>query len=151
MLITSKYDAQCRDCGANISRGDRVDWIRGRRGVRCMDCHHETSPPADDTPTRDGWAVLFGRNGQLQTFGPLNSEQMGELWALVTSWGYQAHQAPRALDNGPEPKTAPSAPEKAPEPPRALPQPSAPTPPVAAPEPATDPMAALMDMMKAAS
>jgi hypothetical protein len=147
MIITSKYDSTCRDCKAPVYRGDRVNWTRGVKGVECLDCYHADTPPVDDSPQTDGWAMLIGRDRALQTFGPLTSEHQGELWRLITSWGYTAHQTPQALPVAAPP--APRAPAVTPPAPKA---PIATPPATKAPENAAsldDGMSRLLDMMKA--
>jgi hypothetical protein len=157
MIIKSKYDSMCRECGEAVYRGYRVNWTRGVKGVECLDCYHADTPPVDDSPQTDGWAMLIGRDRALQTFGPLTSEHQGELWRIITDWGYKAHQAPQALPVATPPAIkAPVATPPAIKAPVATPPaikaPVATPPAAKAPENATsldDGMSRLLDMMKA--
>ncbi len=44
-LITSKYRNDCSACGEPIAEGDKVDWVRGVKGVRCERCFKTAAPP----------------------------------------------------------------------------------------------------------
>lgn len=87
MLITSKYNGTCTACGKTITAGDRVEWIKGIRGVKHAACSEEgrkvavevqASRAADadvSIPAPDGLAYLpyqkagiayaMGRSGAL--------------------------------------------------------------------------------------
>lgn len=36
--IVSKYHSDCTACGVHIRPGDRVNWIKGVKGVTCLGC-----------------------------------------------------------------------------------------------------------------
>ena len=41
LIITSKYPGSCLQCRRGIAIGDRVEWQKGQRGVRCFACSDE--------------------------------------------------------------------------------------------------------------
>lgn len=58
LIIESKYSGSCNVCGEPYAAGDKVDWKKGRRGARCVDCHAKGAlPPAGSAaaakPLRD--------------------------------------------------------------------------------------------------
>jgi len=55
MLITSKYQSWCRQCGrVEIKVGDRCEWTPGIKGVMCLACLGANPPSAP--PTSKAWA-----------------------------------------------------------------------------------------------
>jgi len=51
MHITSKYNSRCNACRRPVYPGDLVDWIRGQKGVWCIDCHPTSTrlPPSQSS------------------------------------------------------------------------------------------------------
>jgi hypothetical protein len=43
-MIVSKFRSHCKSCGATIAVGDRCEWIRGFKGVRCTRCVSGSTP-----------------------------------------------------------------------------------------------------------
>lgn len=53
VLITSKFSGRCTKCGAEHEAGDRVNWVRGLKGVTCEPCTRpKPTASAAATPKR---------------------------------------------------------------------------------------------------
>lgn len=96
MLITSKYTGKCIACGKSISPGDRVSWIKGRKGVEHAACSAESAEAKEietsveasraldadiEIPAPDGLSYLpYQRGGiayALARRGTLIGDEMG--------------------------------------------------------------------------
>ena len=38
MIINAKFRSKCLICGTQVNRGDRVEWTRGAKGVKHLEC-----------------------------------------------------------------------------------------------------------------
>lgn len=59
MLITSKFESQCKTCRKTVYLGDRCSWTKGEKGIRCLGC-----APDDDLPPFRDRKDLAAPNGQ---------------------------------------------------------------------------------------
>ena len=50
MIINAKFDSRCTTCGQQIKVGNRVQWEKGVKGVRCVGHVGHTPRPAVVTP-----------------------------------------------------------------------------------------------------
>jgi hypothetical protein len=48
-IIRTKFDGHCQSCNAEILTGDKVNWVKGIKGVTCASCP-APGTPANGTP-----------------------------------------------------------------------------------------------------